>query len=90
MAARLEKFFIDYLCRVIVVYISYKQTDHSRRVQFGAQCQIHFFPKYCIDPRNIYDGGGGGGDQNSLSYEVVKAFAHGVMGRRIDPSWWTH
>ena len=21
---------------------------------------------------------------------VVRAFAHGVMGRRIDPSWWTH
>ena len=21
---------------------------------------------------------------------VVNAFAHGAMGRRIDPSWWTH
>ena len=21
---------------------------------------------------------------------VVRAFAHGTMGRRIDPSWWTH
>ena len=21
---------------------------------------------------------------------VVIAFAHGAMGRRIDPSWWTH
>ena len=21
---------------------------------------------------------------------VVRTFAHGVMGRRIDPSWWTH
>ena len=21
---------------------------------------------------------------------VVRAFAHGMMGRRIDPSWWTH
>ena len=21
---------------------------------------------------------------------VVKAFPHGAMGRRIDPSWWTH
>ena len=21
---------------------------------------------------------------------AVKTFAHGVMGRRIDPSWWTH
>ena len=21
---------------------------------------------------------------------VVGAFAHGAMGRRIDPSWWTH
>ena len=21
---------------------------------------------------------------------VVRAFAHGVMGRWIDPSWWTH
>ena len=20
---------------------------------------------------------------------VVRAFAHGAMGRRIDPSWWT-
>ena len=31
----------------------------------------------------------------SLSLEarcssVVRAFAHGAMGRRIDPSWWTH
>ena len=24
------------------------------------------------------------------SSSVVRAFAHGVMGRRIDPSWWTH
>ena len=21
---------------------------------------------------------------------VVRAFAYGAMGRRIDPSWWTH
>ena len=21
---------------------------------------------------------------------VVRAFAHSTMGRRIDPSWWTH
>ena len=21
---------------------------------------------------------------------VVRAFAHGAMGRRVDPSWWTH
>ena len=21
---------------------------------------------------------------------VVRAFTHGAMGRRIDPSWWTH
>ena len=21
---------------------------------------------------------------------VVRAFAHGAMGRWIDPSWWTH
>ena len=21
---------------------------------------------------------------------MVNAFAHGAMGRRIDPSWWTH
>ena len=21
---------------------------------------------------------------------VVRAFAHGAMGRRIDPSWWAH
>ena len=21
---------------------------------------------------------------------VVRAFAHGAMDRRIDPSWWTH
>ena len=21
---------------------------------------------------------------------MVRAFAHAVMGRRIDPSWWTH
>ena len=24
------------------------------------------------------------------SSSVVRAFAHGAMGRRIDPSWWTH
>ena len=23
-------------------------------------------------------------------HSVVRAFAHGAMGRRIDPSWWTH
>ena len=22
--------------------------------------------------------------------ETVKAFSHGAVGRRIDPSWWTH
>ena len=21
---------------------------------------------------------------------MVRAFAHGAMGRQIDPSWWTH
>ena len=21
---------------------------------------------------------------------VVRVFAHGAIGRRIDPSWWTH
>ena len=21
---------------------------------------------------------------------MVRAFTHGAMGRRIDPSWWTH
>ena len=21
---------------------------------------------------------------------MVRAFAHGAMGRRINPSWWTH
>ena len=26
----------------------------------------------------------------SPSDTVVKAFAHGAMGRRIDPLWWTH
>ena len=25
-----------------------------------------------------------------LGSSVVRAFAHGAMGRRIDPSWWTH
>ena len=25
-----------------------------------------------------------------LCSSVVRAFAHGAMGRRIDPSWWTH
>ena len=25
-----------------------------------------------------------------LIYCVVRAFAHGAMGRQIDPSWWTH
>ena len=27
---------------------------------------------------------------NYLFTIVVRAFAYGVMGRRIDPSWWTH
>ena len=32
----------------------------------------------------LHDGGGGGGVRCS---SVVRAFAHGAMGRRIDPSW---
>ena len=27
---------------------------------------------------------------NMRSSSVVRAFAHGAMDRRIDPSWWTH
>ena len=27
---------------------------------------------------------------NCKPIPVVRAFAHGAMGRRIDPSWWTH
>ena len=29
-------------------------------------------------------------DQGTRCRSVVRAFAHGAMGRRIDPSWWTH
>ena len=25
-----------------------------------------------------------------INRSVVRAFGHGAMGRRIDPSWWTH
>ena len=25
-----------------------------------------------------------------IRWSVVRALAHGAMGRRIDPSWWTH
>ena len=28
--------------------------------------------------------------QGARCRSVVRAFAHGAMGRRIDPSWWTH
>ena len=27
---------------------------------------------------------------NGNHSDLVRAFAHGAMGRRIDPSWWTH
>ena len=27
---------------------------------------------------------------NGFDHIVVRAFAHGAMGRRIDPSWWNH
>ena len=26
----------------------------------------------------------------AICSSVVRAFAHGAMGHRIDPSWWTH
>ena len=29
-------------------------------------------------------------EQGARRSSVVRAFAHGAMGRRIDPSWWTH
>ena len=28
--------------------------------------------------------------QGARCSSVVRAFAHGAMGHRIDPSWWTH
>ena len=28
--------------------------------------------------------------QGARCSSMVRAFAHGVMGGRIDPSWWTH
>ena len=28
--------------------------------------------------------------QGARCSSMVRAFAHGAMGRRIDPSWWTH
>ena len=34
--------------------------------------------------------GGGEGGGGSRCSSVVRAFAHGAMGHRIDPSWWTH
>ena len=34
------------------------------------------------------EGGGGGGEMTSrVCSSMVRAFAHGAMGRRIDPSW---
>ena len=32
-------------------------------------------------------GGGGGGGGGARCSSVVRAFAHGAVGRRIDPSW---
>ena len=29
-------------------------------------------------------------NQGARCSSVVRVFAHGAMGRRIDPSWWTH
>ena len=29
-------------------------------------------------------------DRQEQDITVVRAFAHGAMGRRIDPSWWNH
>ena len=31
-----------------------------------------------------------GSRQGARCSSVVRAFAHGAMGRRIDPTWWTH
>ena len=28
--------------------------------------------------------------QRARCSSMVRAFAHGAMGRQIDPSWWTH
>ena len=28
--------------------------------------------------------------QRARSSSVVRALAHGAIGRQIDPSWWTH
>ena len=33
---------------------------------------------------------GGPIDLGARCSSVVRAFAYGVMGRQIDPSWWTH
>ena len=35
---------------------------------------------HSTDPSHLY---------GARSSSVVRAFAHGVMGQRIDPSWWT-
>ena len=32
-------------------------------------------------------GGGGGGGEGARCSSVIRAFAHGAMSRRIDPSW---
>ena len=38
---------------------------------------------YCLEYRYLYV-------QVARCSSVVRAFAHGAMGCRIDPSWWTH
>ena len=39
--------------------------------------------------RSILHGGTMEGEGARCS-SVVRAFAHGAMGRQIDPSWWNH
>ena len=38
---------------------------------------------FIVDPLSYFS-------SQSKMYSVVRVFAHGAMGLRIDPSWWTH
>ena len=43
-----------------------------------------------VDAREVKEGNALFNDKGARCSSVVKAFARGAMGRRIDPSWWAH
>ena len=55
----------------------------NKVIQDFIKCCIKSWLHVDLQPDNILFGG-------ARSSSVVTLFAHGVMGRRIDPSLWTH